>query len=188
MRAIHQRALANWGSYAAQSSVPKSRFTLGVPFYAHNSGGWGNVITYAQVMDQFNPAPNLDNTNGWYFNGKDTIANKTSFVLNNGYGGVMVWETGQDHFTATITIRRRSAGDQIDVGLTAFTTLTSGNLVATGDANVNTFSLAVSGSNLEITLGNTTANVRGGEHQLDHNRRARWQRFADDQRRRSTNR
>ncbi|MBC8108884.1 MAG: hypothetical protein H7Z14_20030 [Anaerolineae bacterium] len=150
-------SLTNWANYANGASVPKSRFTLGVPFYAHTSSSWGNVLTYQQIVDQFNPAANLDNTNGWYFNGKNTIQNKTNFVINNGYGGMMFWEAGQDHFTGN----NYDASSLLPVikttsGLTAFTTLTAGHLVATGDANANAFSLAVSGTNLEITLGNTT--------------------------------
>ncbi|CAN5595996.1 hypothetical protein BH09PLA1_BH09PLA1_10090 [soil metagenome] len=150
-------ALTNWANYAAPAGVAKSRFNLGMPFYAHTSGSWSNVKTYAEIVDTYAPAPNLDNISGWYFNGKATIQNKTQFVLNNSFGGVMFWEAGQDHFTGnTSDASSLLPVIKSTVGLTAFTTLTAGNLVATGDAGANSFALAVNGTNLQVTMGNTT--------------------------------
>jgi GH18 family chitinase len=33
---------------------------------------------------------------GIYFNGIDTVQKKVCYVRQNGFGGVMIWELGQD--------------------------------------------------------------------------------------------
>jgi hypothetical protein len=151
-------ALNNWASYAAPAGVSKSKFVLGVPFYARNSSGWGATMTYQQIVDTYLPPPSADDVSGWYYNGPTTMQNKSNYVLSNGYGGIMIWELSQDHFTG-------SQYDQTSLlpviknamGLTAFTTLDgSGNLVATGDNSANTFSLSITSSTVTITLGQTT--------------------------------
>jgi hypothetical protein len=32
----------------------------------------------------------------FYFNGIDLVKNKTAYVYDNGFGGVMIWNLGQD--------------------------------------------------------------------------------------------
>jgi GH18 family chitinase len=94
-------ALAAWGNYAAPAGVPKSRIVLGVPFYAHENS-WATAKTYQSMLDTYpvlKTDPTLDNAGGWYFNNRTTIQNKSQYVVNNGFGGVMIWQLAQDHFT-----------------------------------------------------------------------------------------
>ncbi len=42
------------------------------------------------------PLPSENYCNDYFFNGIDLVNQKTQYVLDNGYGGVMVWNLGQD--------------------------------------------------------------------------------------------
>jgi hypothetical protein len=101
--------LTNWTNYG----VPKAKLLMGVPFYGRAGTSWNNSTTdtYADIVSQYAsanggafPAPNLDSvtigTTTWGFNGISTLQAKAQYVLQNGYGGVMIWELGQDHYTA----------------------------------------------------------------------------------------
>jgi hypothetical protein len=102
--------LSNWAAYG----VPKADLYMGVPFYGSEGTGWGegdnSAESYYQIINSYAaanggayPAASADSVtvNGitWGFNGIDTIQNKVNYVLQNGYGGMMIWELGQDFFT-----------------------------------------------------------------------------------------
>jgi GH18 family chitinase len=108
-----------WYAYVAPAGVPKSKMVLGVPFYARAGTNWTNDTHTALYNDIINaymsahggspPPANADNVSAnvdgvvrtWYFNGPATIQNKSQYIKNNGYGGIMIWELAQDHFNGT---------------------------------------------------------------------------------------
>jgi chitinase len=105
--------LAEWATYAASGGVPKTDLMYGMPFFGSSGTGWDNSTaeTYAQIVNAYAaanggafPAANLDSVtiNGttWGYNGIDTVEEKTQYAIQNGYGGVMIWELGQDYFTS----------------------------------------------------------------------------------------
>ena len=47
-------------------------------------------------MAQLKPKPEADTAGGFHFNGPTTIRRKTQHAVQGGYGGVMIWELGQD--------------------------------------------------------------------------------------------
>jgi GH18 family chitinase/PKD repeat protein len=80
--------------------IPKEKLVLGVPFYGRNDS-WTSDIKYSQVVSSCSPAPSENYCNGYFFNGIDLITQKTQYVLDNGYGGVMIWNLGQDTYDST---------------------------------------------------------------------------------------
>ena len=88
---------------AREAGLPLSSITLGLPFYGRNSvsGEWTTyedllgrhprmVATRDRLKASTPPGSHLS------FNGAGTIARKTALAVDEGMGGVMVWESGQD--------------------------------------------------------------------------------------------
>ena len=48
------------------------------------------------MVAQFKTKPDADVAGGFHFNGPATIRRKTIHAVRGGYGGVMIWELGQD--------------------------------------------------------------------------------------------
>jgi GH18 family chitinase len=98
---LAEAALA--GGVAA--GLPAAQLTLGLPFYGRHSvtGDW---TTYEDLVQRHAPlAPGVDDVPAApgsaagpriSFNGVDMIARKTKMAAEAGWGGVMIWEAGQD--------------------------------------------------------------------------------------------
>ncbi|MBT1690180.1 glycosyl hydrolase family 18 protein [Dawidia soli] len=76
--------------YWAGRGLPAAKTVLGVPFYARPS--WKTFRTL--VNEGANP--NLDTYNGDYYNGINTIKQKTNLAFDRNLGGIMIWELSQD--------------------------------------------------------------------------------------------
>lgn len=86
--------LAYWTNYR---KWPKNKIVLGVPFYGRDfddNGGAG--VSYRDIIARYPTAANEDKVANIFYNGVQTITNKTQHVVNNGYLGVMIWEITQD--------------------------------------------------------------------------------------------
>jgi GH18 family chitinase len=79
-----------------RKGAPKRKICLGVPFYGRGIRDRARTQTYSEIMRQHKPAPSVDEVDGFYFNGIETIQAKTRFAKDSGLGGVMIWELGQD--------------------------------------------------------------------------------------------
>ena len=77
-----------------KQGVPKSKLILGLPFYGRNDKK--KAMTYDEIVRRFKPSPDSDQAGGYHFNGSATIRKKTAYAIQEGYGGVMIWELGQD--------------------------------------------------------------------------------------------
>lgn len=84
----------NMVTYYGNRGISKERMTIGVPFYGYGSGA--KDYTYAQILAMDSNNKNLDYYNGIYYNGEKTIREKAEYSKD--YGGIMIWELGQDSF------------------------------------------------------------------------------------------
>jgi GH18 family chitinase len=95
-------AMNGWHTYG----VPKDKLLMGMPFYGRKGSTWSTTQAeiYGQLISNyFNqngtyPSPSVNELNGFHFNGQDLIRDKAEFVRDEGFGGAMIWELGQDHF------------------------------------------------------------------------------------------
>ncbi|MBI1323249.1 hypothetical protein GC170_08690 [bacterium] len=81
----------------AQSSagVQVSKLVFGLPFYGRDTNT-RNAMTWDEIVTRFAPADDADEAGTMYFNGPATIRKKVRYAVDNGLGGVMIWEIGQD--------------------------------------------------------------------------------------------
>jgi chitinase len=99
-QATMQWAMDDLGYFAVERGIAKEKLVLGVPFYAWCWGVCNDVpaFTYAELIAQRPDAYQFD----WIdedgrqlsYNGEATIMQKVA--LSREYGGVMIWELGQD--------------------------------------------------------------------------------------------
>jgi len=79
--------------------IPEEKLALGIPFYGRNDQA--KAMKYEDIIATCNLSP-LDNyCNGYFFNGIDLVKQKSQFVLNSTYAGVMIWNLGQDTYDDT---------------------------------------------------------------------------------------
>jgi GH18 family chitinase len=89
----------NW--WMTNKGLPASKVVLGVPFYGYTNTTGNGGISYAQILNTYGVAAAQQDTwvsggNTIYYNGIPTIRQKTQLVVNNNYGGVMIWQLAQD--------------------------------------------------------------------------------------------
>jgi chitinase len=90
--------------YWVNRGFTKDKLVMGLPFYGYRftsrNGGQGTSSKYSEIVAAFPSLSNSDDqTPGedlCFFNGPETIKKKTTYALENGFGGVMVWEMSQD--------------------------------------------------------------------------------------------
>ncbi len=80
----------------AQQGIERSKLCLGVPFYGRKMADTQQSITYRQIVEKYQPTPDTDETDGYYYNGPTTIQKKVRYCAEQNIGGVMIWELGQD--------------------------------------------------------------------------------------------
>ena len=79
--------------------IAKNKLILGVPFYGYkytSSGAmdWNSGASYRKILSDDSAAKNSDFSNGYAYNGEETIRKKAE--LSKQYGGIMIWELSQD--------------------------------------------------------------------------------------------
>lgn len=89
-----------WAELFDKRGISKEKLVLGVPFYAQPVNQSAKQLSYAAIVKS-NPANagrDVAAVNGmtYHYNGRDTIQRKTKLALDNGFGGMMLWEAGHD--------------------------------------------------------------------------------------------
>jgi chitinase len=78
------------------AGVAPSKIVFGLPFYGRGIKERNKTPTYKEIVAKYQPKPEIDEVDGIYFNGPDTIRRKVSHAREKGLAGVMFWELGQD--------------------------------------------------------------------------------------------
>lgn len=102
--------------YWQGQGVPKSKLTLGVPFYGYDFGSTPvTAYRYGTIVDWNPDNAWVDQVDEVYYNGIPTIVQKTELAMGQ-LSGIMMWELGQDHFSELSLLR---AIDETINGVTA---------------------------------------------------------------------
>ncbi len=84
-------------NYWVNKGMPKNKITLGLPFYGYGWNADAGNQAYSTILAQYPTAWNSDVIgNIIYYNGVQTIEDKTQYAKDNGYAGVMIWELSND--------------------------------------------------------------------------------------------
>ncbi|MBO1510264.1 glycosyl hydrolase family 18 protein [Metabacillus bambusae] len=95
-----ENIVSYWSTLFAKHGIKKEKLVLGVPFYAQPEDVSIKQVSYAAIINS-NPENAKRDTvkmNGttYHYNGVTTIQKKTNLALDNGFGGMMLWELGHD--------------------------------------------------------------------------------------------
>jgi len=91
------------------AGIPAQKLILGVPFYGRNMQPPYRVLSYTEIMEQYQPASGMDEVDGVYFNGLETIQDKVCFAMGEELGGVMIWELAHDTTDSNSLLQRMYA-------------------------------------------------------------------------------
>jgi GH18 family chitinase len=95
-----ENIVSYWSTLFEKHGIKKEKLVLGVPFYAQPEEVSIKQVSYEAIINS-NPTNAKRDTvkmNGttYHYNGVTTIQKKTNLALDNGFGGMMLWELGHD--------------------------------------------------------------------------------------------
>ncbi|MGE8077522.1 glycosyl hydrolase family 18 protein [Peribacillus loiseleuriae] len=97
---FNEKVVNYWTKLFEAHNLSKEKLVLGVPFYAQPEDPSIKQISYEAIIknNPKNAERDTVNMNGttYYYNGAKTIQKKTKLALDNGFGGMMLWEAGHD--------------------------------------------------------------------------------------------
>jgi GH18 family chitinase len=88
------------------AGLPPEKLILGIPFYGRNTQPPYRVLAYNEIVRQYHPAFNVDEVDGMYYNGIETVQHKTCYALSKSAGGVMIWELAHDTLDETSLLQK----------------------------------------------------------------------------------
>jgi GH18 family chitinase len=99
----YELATTSLAWWVDNKGLSKNKAILGVPFYGYGFGADANEgISYAEILSRFGAgAENRDESgNKIYYNGIPTIREKVRYVVDEEFGGIMIWQLAQDVATS----------------------------------------------------------------------------------------
>ena len=89
-----------WSRLFDRYLISREKLILGVPFYAQPEDPNSKQISYNTIIknNPIHAESDTVNINGitYHYNGEYTMKKKTKLALDNGFGGMMMWEIGHD--------------------------------------------------------------------------------------------
>ncbi len=98
--ATYEQAVADFQAFV-DAGIPPEKLVLGIPFYGRNTKPPYRVLSYAEIMRRYQPGFQLDEVDGMFYNGIETVQRKTCYALRESAGGVMIWELAHDTLDET---------------------------------------------------------------------------------------
>ncbi|ANE51417.1 glycoside hydrolase family 18 protein [Flavisolibacter tropicus] len=90
----------SWMNSYEKAGIPKDKLIAGVPFYGKHlpiPGDTGPLaISYAQIVEKAHPGINENQYLNFSYNGIQLLTDKTKWLLQNQYPGIMFWELAHD--------------------------------------------------------------------------------------------
>lgn len=117
----YELATGSLAWWVDNKGLEKEKAILGVPFYGYGFGADANEgISYADILSRFGAgAENRDASgNTIYYNGIPTIRKKVRYVLDESFGGIMIWQLAQDVTTSNSKSLLRNIHEEM-YGVTA---------------------------------------------------------------------
>lgn len=96
----NQNIVRYWTTLFDEYGLSREKLVLGVPLYAQPENPEIKQVSYGAIINS-NPENAKRDTvvlNGttYHYNGVTTVQKKTKLALDNGFGGMMLWEAGHD--------------------------------------------------------------------------------------------
>jgi chitinase len=95
-----ENIVSYWTSLFDTHQISKEKLVLGVPLYAQPEDPNSKQISFETIINNSPDHAAMDvfsyNGTTYHYNGEGTIKQKTQLALDNGLGGMMMWEIGHD--------------------------------------------------------------------------------------------
>lgn len=92
--------MLEWLALYKQNNIPSEMIIYGVPFYGKRpydaEDTSPRAITYRSIVGEISPSSGMNKHGKYGFNGRTLMKDKTRYLMENNYGGIMSWELTQD--------------------------------------------------------------------------------------------